>query len=184
MAEKIYIPLAVFGFLLAATYYLLGIGALTSNIFMLAIYAIFVPTLFFTYGAFIEKEIVRKQVIHLIDELTQSAKSLNYNIPNVNIPVNDSLDKKVKDINNDLIKEAFLYLSVGFIGGIILTIGLWYYSKKSFNYKHMAYENFGLLLLVAITEIAFFGVISRNYRTLDSNKIKEFVLKEIAKKLK
>jgi hypothetical protein len=184
MAEKIYIPLLVFGALLGATYYLLGIGALTSNIFMLAIYALFVPCLFFTYGAFIEKEIVRKQVIRLVDDVTQSAKNLNYNIPDVKIPVNDSLDKSVKDNNNKLIKEAFLYLSVGFVGGIALTIALWYYSKKSFNYKHMAYENLVLLLLVAITEIAFFGVISRNYRTLDSNKIKQFVLKELAKKLK
>lgn len=184
MAEKIYIPLIVFGGLLGATYYLLGIGALSSNIFMLAIYAMFVPILFFTYGAFIEKQIVKKQVIHLIDELTSSAKNLGYDIPDINIPIDKSLDKTVKETNRKLLKTAFLYLTIGFIGGIFLTIGLWHYSKKSFNYKHMAYENFGLLLLVAITEIAFFGVISRNYRSLDSNKIKHYILTEVAKKLK
>jgi len=32
----------------------------------------------------------------------------------------------------------------------------------------MVYENLGLLLLVAITDVVFFGVISRNYRSLDS----------------
>ena len=185
MAEKIYIPLIVFGGLLGATYYLLGIRELTSNIFMLAIYAMFVPILFFTYGAFIEKQIVKKQVTHLIDELTSSVKKLYPNeIPDINIPIDKSLDKTVKETNRKLLKTAFLYLTIGFIGGIFLTIGLWHYSKKSFNYKHMVYQNFGLLLLVAITEIAFFGVISRNYRSLDSNKIKHYILTEVAKKLK
>ena len=184
MGEKIYVPLAVFGFLIGVTYYFLGLGALTSNIFMLAIYAMFVPILFFTYGAYIEKDIVRKQVVRLIDNLTSEAKSLNYNIPDVKIPISKDLDKTVKESNDKLIKKAFLYLSVGFVGGIALTIGLWLYAKKNFDYKHMAYENFGLLFLVAITEIAFFGVVSRNYRTLDSNKIKKFILTEVAKKLK
>lgn len=184
MGEKIYVPLAVFGFLIGVTYYFLGLGALTSNIFMLAIYSMFVPILFFTYGAYIEKQIVRKQVVRLIENLTKEAKSLGYNIPDIEIPINKSLDTKVKENNDDLIKKAFLYLSVGFVGGIAVTIALWYYSKKKFDYKHMAYENFGLLFLVAITEIAFFGVVSRNYRTLDSNKIKKFILTEVAKKLK
>lgn len=184
MAENIYIPLIFFGGLLGATYYLLGIGALTSNIFMLAIYSMFVPILFFTYGAYIEKQIVKKQVVRLVDNLTSSAKDLGYTIPDIEIPVNTSLDETVEENNRDLLKTAFLYLSVGFIGGIGLTIALWYYSKKKFNYAHMAYENLGLLLLVAITEIAFFGVVSRNYRSLDSNKIKKYILTELAKKLK
>lgn len=184
MAEKVYIPLIVFGGLLGATYYLLGIGALTSNIFMLAIYSMFVPILFFTYGAYIEKQIVRKQVVRLVDNFTSYADNFNYDIPDIEIPIDNSLDKSVEDNNRNLLKTAFLYLSVGFVGGIALTVALWYYSKKKFNYAHMAYENLGLLLLVAITEIAFFGVVSRNYRTLDANKIKKFILTEIAKKLK
>ena len=184
MAEKVYIPLLVFGGLLGATYYLLGIGALTSNIFMLAIYSMFVPILFFTYGAYIEKQIVRKQVVRLVDNFTSYAKTFNYDIPDIEIPIDNSLDKIVKDNNRKLLKTAFLYLSVGFVGGIALTVALWYYSKKKFNYAHMAYENLGLLFLVAVTEIAFFGVVSRNYRTLDANKIKKFILTEIANKLK
>jgi len=183
MGENIYIPLAIFGGLLGATYYSLGIKALTSNLFMLSIYAMFVPILFFTYGAYIEKDIVKKQVIRLIDNLTSEAKSLDAKIPHLTIPPNEDLDKTVKESNNKLIKKAFLYLSVGFIGGIALTIGLWLYSKKNFDYKHMAYENFGLLFLVALTELAFFGVVSRNYRTLDSNRIKKFILTEVAAKL-
>jgi len=185
MGENIYIPLAIFGGLLGSTYYSLGMKALTSNLFMLAIYAMFVPILFFTYGAYIEKDIVRKQVVRLIDNLTSEAKSLNYNIPHdaINIPISKDLDKAVKESNDKLIKKAFLYLSVGFVGGIALTIGLWLYAKKNFDYKHMAYENFALLFLVGLTELAFFGVISRNYRTLDSNKIKKFILTEVAKKL-
>lgn len=184
MTENIYIPLIFFGVLLGATYYLLGIGALTSNIFMLAIYSIFVPILFFTYGAYIEKQIVKKQVVRVVENLTSSAEDLGYSIPDIEIPLNSSLDETVEKNNSDLLKTAFLYLSVGFIGGIVLSIGLWYYSKKKFNYAHMAYENLALLLLVAITELAFFGVVSRNYRSLDSNKLKRYILLELAKKLK
>lgn len=184
MGENVYIPLAIFGVLLAVTYYLLGLKALTSNIFMLAIYSMFVPILFFTYGAYIEKNIVKKQVTRLIDNLTETAKDLGYDIPKIDIPINKDLDKVVKDSNSKLIKKAFLYLTVGFLGGLALTVGLWIYAKKNFDYKHMAYENFGLLFLVSLTELAFFGVVSRNYRTLDSNKIKHYILTEVAKKLR
>ena len=184
MGEKIYIPLAVFGVLLGATYYLLGMRALTSNIFMLAIYSMFVPILFFTYGAYIEKDIVRKQVVRLIENLTSSVTDLGHTIPDIDIPISKDLDETVKESNSKLIKKAFLYLSVGFVGGIALTLGLWIYAKKNFDYKHMAYENFALLVLVAIAEIAFFGVVSRNYRTLDSNKIKHYILTEVAAKLR
>jgi hypothetical protein len=61
---------------------------------------------------------------------------------------------------------------------------LWRYAKKRFEFRHMVYENLGLLLLVAITEVVFFGVISRNYRSLDSNTIKKYTLEQIADKLK
>lgn len=47
----------------------------------------------------------------------------------------------------------------------------------------MACEKFGLLFLVTLTELAFFGVVSRNYRTLDCNRIKKFILTEVAVKL-
>lgn len=184
MGVKVYIPLIAFGGLLGATYYLLGIKALTSNIFMLAIYSMFVPILFFTYGAYIEKQIIKKQVVRLIENLEESAKDLDFTIPNVDIAVDKTLDESVKKNNRELIKIAFGYLTAGFLGGIILTILLWHFASKQFNYKHMVYDNISLLVLVAITEIVFFGVVSRNYRTLDSNKIKKFILEELSKKLK
>ena len=143
----------------------------------------FVPILFFTYGAYIEKQIVKKQVVRLIENVTDEAKALGYDIPNVQISADKSKDEEVKKNNRDLLKTAFIYLSVGFVGGIVLTFLLWKYSKKNINYKHIAVENLALLVLVALTEIAFFGVISRNYRTLDSNKIKKYILENLANKM-
>ena len=144
----------------------------------------FVPVLFFTYGAYIEKQIVKNQIERLVENFTSDATKLGYNIPDVKVPIDDTLDSIVKKNNKDLIKRAFTFLTVGFIGGVALSVVLWKYSNKNFKFKHMMYENFGLLLLVAITEIAFFGIISRNYRSLDSNKVKKYILERLAVKLK
>ncbi len=183
MDKNTYIPLIVFFVLLILTYYLLGIRALSSNIFMLAIYTMFVPILFFTYGAYIEKKIVKSQVERLVESFTSNVTELGFNIPNIEIPIDKSLDSEVKKNNDELLKRAFLYLTIGFLGGIILSVILWIYAKKKFKFKHLVYENFALLLLVAITEIAFFGVISRNYRSLDSNEIKKYTLVKLSEKL-
>jgi hypothetical protein len=184
MDENTYIPLLIFAGLLFSTYYFLGIRALSSNIFMLSIYTMFVPILFFTYGAYIEKQIVKDQVERLVDSFTSNVKVLGYTIPDVNIPVDKSLDDTVKKNNTDLLKRAFTVLTVGFAGGVALSVVLWRYAKERFEFMHMVYENLGLLLLVAITEVVFFGVISRNYRSLDSNAIKKYILEELAAKLK
>lgn len=186
--EKIYIPIIAFFVLLGSTFGLFGIKGLTSSIFMLSVYLMVVPILFFTYGAYIEKQIVKNQVDRLINNIKESADELGYNsIPNIEIPEDKDLDSEVKKENEKLIKNAFTYLSIAFVGGLILTVGLWYLAKRrnnGFNYKHMAIENLGLLLLVVITEIVFFGVITKNYRTLDSNRITRFTIQEIAKKLR
>jgi hypothetical protein len=184
MDVETYLPLIILAILLTVTYVVMGIEVLASNIFMLSIYSMFVPILFFTYGAYIEKQIVRSQVTRLIDNFTSDATKLGYTIPKVTFPVPDSeMDQKVKKLNKEIMEEAFIYLSVGFIAGVALSVVLWKYAKTKFNFKHLAYENFALLLLVAITEIAFFGIVSRNYRTLDANEVKRFMLTEIAKKL-
>ena len=183
MDKNTYIPLIVFFVLLFLTYYLLGIRALSSNIFMLAIYTMFVPILFFTYGAYIEKRIVKNQVERLVDSFTSNVTELGYTIPNIEIPIDKSLDQEVRINNDKLLKTAFLYLTFGFLGGIFISVMLWKYAKKKFKFKHLVYENFSLLLLVALTEIAFFGVISRNYRSLDSNQIKKFILEKISEKV-
>ena len=185
MDVETYLPLLILVALLLVTYFVLGIKALASNVFMLAIYTMFVPILFFTYGAYIEKQIVRSQVERLIDNFTSDAKKLNYNIPQITFPASSdaSMDAEVKKNNDRIIKDAFIYLTCAFVAGILLSIVFWKYATKKFNLRHVAYENFTLLLLVAITEIAFFGIVSRNYRSLDSNEVKRFILTEIAKKL-
>ena len=57
----------IFGNIL--TYFLLGIQILISNILMLSFYALLVPSLFFTYGSYIEKETTKNQVERLIQSL-------------------------------------------------------------------------------------------------------------------
>jgi len=183
MEEDTFIPIILFFLLLFATYYLLGTQALSSNIFMLSIYSMFVPILFFTYGAYIEKQIVKSQIERLIDNLTSNAKELDIGIPPMpHLDPNKNLDLKVKKDNDDLLKKAFITLSIGFVGGLIISMSLWKFAKQTFNFKHLVYENFSLLFLVAITELVFFGVVTKNYRTLDTNGIKKHILEQIADK--
>ena len=182
MDENTYVPIILLIIILALTYLLLGIKALTSNIFMLSIYTMFVPILFFTYGAYIEKETVRGQTERLVDSMLEDVNRAgiqNSAIPRVT--EDTSMDDTVKQINDGIIKNAFMYTGIALAGGVVLSILLWKIAKEKFDLSHIIYENFGLLFLVAVTEIAFFGLVSRNYRTLDTNEIKVYILDKLVK---
>lgn len=177
-----YIPPLIFIFLIVLTYYTLGMESLISNILLLSFYSLLVPSLFFTYGAYIEKLSVEDQVDRMVDEFTQSITDLGYTLPSVSFNIDKSADDEVKKENNKYILESFLVSGSLFVVGFIIAILLWKYSKVNFNFKHLLYKTFFLLFLVFITELFFIGMVSGKYRAMDSNVVKKNILVELANK--
>ena len=183
--DVIYQGIAVFIFILMMiiSYFLLSYKLFVSNIFIISSYLVIVQALFFTYGTYIEKQIVKTQIVRIIENLKTSANIIGVSIPNIDINVNKKLDAEVEKNNKELIKFAIITLVVCSLVGYMIAGYLWW-RKPNFSVSHMISRDLLLLFLILMTEILFFTVISKNYRTIDSNLIKYTILNELAKKTK
>lgn len=177
------IAVLIFIAITIASYFLLAYKLFVSNIFVISSYLLIVPSLFFTYGAYIEKEIVKTQIVRIIGELKDSAAVIGVALPKINIVANKALDKKVEESNKELIKYAVITLILGSLFGYSVATYLWW-RKPNFNVGHMVARDFLLLLLIIVTEVLFFTVITKNFRTIDANMIKYTILNDLAKKSK
>lgn len=165
------------------SYFTLSYKIFVSNLFILSCYLIVVPTLFFTFGAYIEKLVIRSQILRIINDLKTTAKNVDFTIPPLDIPKNDNLDNIVKEKNKNLIERTVVILSSISVTGIIIIIVLWYL-KKNFSLRKLILKDMFIILLIIIIEILFFGVITRNYRSIDVNLIKYTILTELSQKAK
>ena len=172
--------ICVFIVLLIIVYLSFGMKQVISNIYTLSIYSLIIAGLFFTYVAAIERYIVSSQVDNLVDEFTKDYKIFvgeNTGLVNVKDEPDEDLDDKVNDNNNKLIKKSFTILSVCFAVGIVFCVSAWliirrFYQKQSFSMQSLVFRNSILLVFVILTELLFFGLVTRNYKTLDINEIK------------
>jgi hypothetical protein len=181
----VYIPITISIALFLISWVYSGLEGLSSILLMVSIYSLFVPSLFFTFGAFIEQLIVKKQIDRVTEEIKQVPEAVGYDIPDINIPPADpSEDEKVIKSNQDLMTQAFLILVSFFIAGAGLSYIAWNSSEKRIPYKHIIVSNLLLLGLVSLIEILFFGLITLNYRSLDSNMVVRTSLKTIGEKMK
>jgi len=165
------------------SYFLLSYKLFVSNIFIISSYLVIVPSLFFTYGAYIERDIVKTQIVRIIEELKAAAYAIGYTIPNIDVSVDVDLDAKVEENNNELIKFAIITLVVVSLLGYITVAYLWW-RKPNFSVSYMMARDFLLLFLIIIVEVLFFTVITKNYRTIDANLIKYSILMDLAQKTK
>ena len=176
--------ICVFLIILIIVYLSFGMKQVVSNVYTLSIYSLIVAGLFFTYVAAIERYIVKSQVETLMDDFTKDYKvfvGTNTGLVNVNNDPIDNLDKKVIDNNDELIKKSFIILSVCCAVGILFCISTWliikkFFKKHSFSMKSIVIQNSILLLFVVITELLFFGLVTRNYKTIDINEIKSKII--------
>jgi hypothetical protein len=164
------------------TYFIFGPKTCFSNMMLLFIYLIVVPTLFFTYVVHIEKIVVGKQIDKLFKTIKTNTDDFNISMPNVNLNVDKSDDKNVDKLNSKIIKKAFLIIVPIFIVGLILTYLLCKVYK--IDYLNLVKNNLILLIIIVFIEMCFFTFISKNYRSLDSNKISNYTLLKISDKMK
>lgn len=169
-------------FILFTTYYFLGLKSLITNLMLLGLYTLLVPCLYFTFVSWIEKEVVENQISDVATSIKNDADNLGATLPSLNITVDKSADKKTKDNNNKLIKEAFIFSSVFAFISVAATYLLTKFSKKDISFRFIAYENFLILVFIIVVELLFFGLVVKNYKTVDTNNVIGLALEELSKK--
>lgn len=179
-----YILLLLIPVFLTVIYFTFPITYLLSAIFLISLYALLVPSLFFTFGAYIERKSLELQIDRVVNVFTTVANSLNINITDLNVPEDESNDD-IESRNRKIIEEAFLMMGILFAGGICTGLLLYYKFKTKFDLNLVKIVRSTLFILVAIIiiELAYFGLIVRNYRSLSTNDIISTLAGSIANKL-
>lgn len=149
--------------------------------------SIFIGIFFFTYGAYIEKRVVKNQMklissdlIGYVNLLGNTTKEIvKSNINNINLPDMTKEDEDVKKNNINIIKLA-IKANIIFI---ILILGLVYYtyslSNKEFLIKEIVIKNLIILFFVGLTEFTFLTWCGSRFISIDPNQIKLAILKNL-----
>lgn len=164
-------------------YLLFGKKIFINNIILISSYVIIVPIIFFSFGSYIEKIVIKKQIVKLVNKIKYITSKFNINLNNeIKIKVNKEDDANVKKNNKTIIRKAFIISSIIFIIGFIISLSL----AKINNIKFIPILKYNLIILFAIivVELLFFSLISKNYRSVDSNDIIKYIILEIANKMK
>ena len=172
----------------------------TTTLLMLGIYTVFVGFFFFTYGAYIEKKVVKNQIDILINNFSddfkffasqsQNGKKLiqiiNSNINKISIPDLSKLDAQVKTKNKSLIKTSVITLVVTFLIFIILSVCVWYFGlsskqKEENSYVSIIQRLLLIMFIVMLIEFFFFTLVVGNYRPVNPNDVKKYFVESLEK---
>ena len=164
-------------------YLFFGKKIFLNNIILISSYVIIVPIIFFSFGSYIEKIVIKKQIIRLVNKIKYITSKFNIDLNNqIKIKVNKEDDENVKKINKTIIRKAFLISSIIFVIGLIISL----YMAKINNMKFIPILKYNsmILLIIIIVELLFFSLISKNYRSVDSNDILKYIIIQYANKMK
>ena len=165
---------------------------------MLGVYAVFVGFFFFTYGAFTERKVVRNQIQVLLDDFTEDfiffadqsdpsiVPKIGKEISKVKAPDLTEADKKVDENNSVLVKHAVIALSVAFVVCLLLSLGIWYFGlsqqqRRQEPYQEIVKRILVLMVIVMLLEFFFFTLVAGNYRPVDPNSVKEYLVESLQK---
>lgn len=177
------ISIIIFIICLFIIFLLFGKKIFINNILIISSYVIIVPIIFFSFGSYIEKIAIKKQIIRLINKIKYINSKFNIDLNNeIKLEVNKEDNVNVKKINKTIIRKAFFISSIIFIIGLIISL----YMAKINNMKFIPILKYNsiILLIIIIVELLFFSLISKNYLSIDSNDILRYIIIQLANKMK
>lgn len=146
--------------------------------------SLFISIFFFTYVADTESEIIKDQINKVIsdfvsstnlflspDQKTQVGKII---MENLSVPDMSNADRTASKTNSNLLKKTMIAFGILIGLGLISILAMWY--KYRFEFDQMIKHSIIILCLVAITEILFVTLVTKNYRLIDENYLSYLIL--------
>ncbi len=159
-----------------------GVALIALNV---ALFGTFIGIFFFTFGSYIEKLVLKREIQLILDGFVGDLKAFVsdetwdkfHTFDDKIADADTSGDKAVLESNKALLNKALLVFGVMLVIAVSIVFIAWYMSNKSFSLKRLFGESFGLLLFVAVVEVLFYWLVAANYRTVDANFVKENIIK-------
>lgn len=161
---------------------------LANSISFVGIMAFLITVIFFTFGKYIEKQIVINNLDYLINdtigdlpktlkpELKKSiTDSLNSSYEKINI--NKDEVEQVVNSNKSLQNKAFIFSSILLVVSLIISFII---SKKAnINYFMVLFQSLLLALGVGLIEVLFMYFVSSSYIVADPSQTKKILLEKL-----
>jgi len=149
--------------------------------------SIFIGFFFFTYGAYIEKKVVKKQMGYLSTNFMETIKLLGKNVneiasDNVNsliVPDLSDEDEKAAESNKKVMKQV---IKVNIIFILFISFIVYYIYKNSngtYDLKQIIKENLVILVFIGLVEFVFLTFFGARYISIDPNKAKLAILESL-----
>jgi anaerobic C4-dicarboxylate transporter len=146
----------------------------------------FLGSYFFTFGAYLEREVLKDQLNYLVDTTLQPMKILvpgistdiKNKMKSYNFKIDESSDIKTEQQNKKTVDKAIKLITFFFIIGLIVIVIL----SRTLDREGMSYNDFFkklitrnliILIFIAATEFIFAFFFVKNYMSLDTNKLKK-----------
>ena len=155
--------------------------------FLLA--SLLISVFFFTYGVYIEKEIIKNQMAYLSEYAVQM---INLSGPEIKTTVQTALktyakseissshDKQIVENNSKIKLNAIKILGILTGAVFILVFALSYFVQFKLDFIHIINQSLVILLGIAFVEFVFLTFFASRYISVDVNKI-IFTVLEIIK---
>lgn len=141
--------------------------------------------LFFSFTASIEGDIVKSQVLRVVESLSSDLKSSQLDLQNIQTIVNglqapdlSEQDREVSCKNRNTEIQATVMISwIVMIGAAMLVLILLYLqlTGQHIDLGVLLWKNFFMLLAVVLTESGFLVFVTQTYVSVDINVIKKQV---------
>jgi hypothetical protein len=146
----------------------------------------FLGSYFFTFGAYLEREVLQDQLNYLVDTTLQPMKILvpgisediKNKMKSYNFKIDEKADIKTAEQNKKTVDKAIKLITFFFIIGLIVIVILSRTLDRegmSYNefFKKLITRNLIIMIFIAATEFIFAFFFAKNYMSLDTNKLKK-----------
>jgi len=166
-------------------------GLLNKVLINVLLITTFIMIFFFTYGIYIEKKVVVNQMDFLSSNITETLKifgadvnkNINDKINNITIPDFTEINKVINNNNKTIISKIIKIYSI--FGSVIIGMLLINYKLNTnsnlIELKEIILESFIILLFLALVEYSFLTFFSLKFISIDPNKTKLSILKNLKK---
>lgn len=146
----------------------------------------FLGSYFFTFGAYLEREVLEDQLNYLVDTTLQPMKIL---VPNIttdiknkmksyNFKIDEKSDIETAEQNKKTVDRAIKLITFFFVLGLIVIVIL----SRTLDREGMSYSEFFkklitrnliIMIFIAATEFIFAFFFAKKYMSLDTNRLKK-----------
>ena len=146
--------------------------------------ATFIAVFFFTYVSSVEADIIKTQISNVIKDFVSSTDLVltpeqknqvgSIIVSNLTVPDMSEDDRKAMKTNDDLLKKSMIIFGILVGTGLVIVVAMWY--RYRFDILDIFKYSLIMLCVIAITELLFVTLVTKNYRLIDDNYISYLVV--------